>query len=108
MYTNHPDNNPLFQYLLFIVGLPYVIPYSGWIYLGIVLFNMNKLPWWVVTPVVIWSIICSRAVPESQSLIRTDIAAQGGVVTSKEQLGMMGLSILQYPTFIAALYVLFG
>ncbi len=107
MYTNHPSNNPLVQSLLFIVGLPYLIPFSGWFYAGVVLFNMNQLPWWVVALVVFWSFVCSRAVPETQENIKKQIVEQGGVVTTNEQLAMILLSLLQYPTFLAAMSVLF-
>lgn len=108
MYRVDPNNNPLVEPLLFVIGLPYLVPFAGWVWFGIFAFNAYKLPWWIVTPVVMWSIICSRAVPESKNLIKKDIDEQYGWITTKQQWGMVGLALLQYPTFIAAIYVLFA
>ena len=108
LQVNGRDCNPLVSILLFVTRLPYLLPFMGWVWFGIVIFNFGKLPWFVLIPVLGWSLICSRAVGESGELIKQGIRENDGIVTTQHELAMTLLNILQYPTFLAALYVLFS
>ena len=99
--------NPIASLILLIVRLPYLVPFIGWVWLGIVLFNWQRVPWFVLIPVVFWSLVCSRAVDESDEIIKSDIRENGGVVETRHELQMILLTLLQYPTFLTAAWVLF-
>ena len=93
---------------LLVTRLPYLLPFMGWVWFGIVLFNFGKLPWFVLIPVLVWSFICSRGVVESGEIIKQQIRENHGIVTTQHEVSMILLNLTQYPTFLAALYVLFS
>jgi len=105
--VNRIKTNPILNILLFILHLPYLIPFMGWFWLGVVVFNWQKLPWYVLLPVVFWSWICSHAVTETGNEIKKQINENGGVVTTTNVLQMILLTLLQYPTFLTAIWILF-
>ena len=100
--------NPIVSLILLIVRLPYFVPFTGWVWFGIVVFNWQKLPWFVSIPVAFWSLVCSRAVDESGEIIKSDIRENGGVVETRHEVQMIVLTLLQYPTFLTAAWVPFG
>ena len=71
-------------------------------------FNWQKLPWFVLVPVLFWSFVCSQAAPESAEKIKADIRENGGVVVTRHEIGMILFNLIQYPTFLAAAWILWG
>ena len=108
LQVNGRDCNPVVSLLLFVTRLPYLLPFMGWVWFGIVSFNAGKLPWFVLIPVLVWSLICSKAVRESGEVIKQQIRENDGIVTTQHEVSMVLLNITQYPTFLAAMYVLFS
>ena len=98
--------NPVIGIILVIVRLPYLVPFMGWIWFGIVAFNWQKLPWFVLVPVLFWSFVCSQAAPESAEKIKADIRENGGVVETRHEIWMILFILIQYPTFLAAAWIL--
>ncbi len=90
--------------IAFIVNLPFWIPFSGYVWGGIVIFNFKLFPWWVLGLLFFWSFVCSKAVPESSNEIKKQMAENG--YTPSLSIQVIILKLLQYPTFIAAVYAL--
>ena len=100
--------NPIVSIILVIVRLPYLVPFIGWVWYGVVAFNWQKVPWYLLIPITFWSFVCSRAVPESSEIIKSDIRQNGGLVETRHEVQMILQTLLQYPTFLTAAWVLFG
>ena len=84
------------------------MPFTGWVWFGIVVFNWQIVPWFVLNPVFFWSFICSRAATESAEIIKSDVRENGGVVETRHEIQMILWNLLQYPTFLTATWALFG
>tara|TARA_R100000734_G_C3299793_1_gene90570 strand:+ start:88 stop:390 length:303 start_codon:yes stop_codon:yes gene_type:complete len=91
--------------LWLILELPYLIPFSGLFYLGIVLFNLGSLPLWAAILIPVWSLNCFYKVPKIKEDIDYQIALDNGL-TFVTIAARSLLSVLQYPTFITAMYIL--
>ena len=106
--VNGRKSHPIVSFLLLIVRLPYLVPFMGWIWFGIVIFNWQRVPWFALIPVVFWSLVCSKSVGESGEIIKSDIRENGGVIETRHEVQMILLSLLQYPTFLTAVWILLG
>ena len=100
--------NSIVSVILLIIRLPYSVQFTGWVWFGIVVFNWQIVPWFVLTPVFFWSFICSRAATESAEIIKSDVRENGGVVETRHEIQMILWNLIQYPTFLTATWVLFG
>ena len=98
-------SNPFIGVILLISRLPYLVPFMGWVWFGIVVFNLQKLPGYMVIPILFWSFMCSMADAE---IIKADIREIGGVVETRHEVGMILFNLIQYPTFLAAAWILWG
>tara|TARA_B100001029_G_C14781403_1_gene296690 strand:- start:51 stop:362 length:312 start_codon:yes stop_codon:yes gene_type:complete len=96
--------NKLLFILSLIIGLPFAIPFSGFIWAGIVIFNWNIYPWWLLIFLVFWSFVSFRAVPETTKEINKQISQTGYTPTVYIQIII--LKLLQYPMFLSAYHVL--
>jgi hypothetical protein len=103
---NGRETNPIVSLILFATSIPYLNPILGWLWFGIMIFNYTKFPWYALTLLIIWSFICSKSAGESKQIIKQQISENNGVVTTKHEISMILLNLIQYPTFIAALYAL--
>lgn len=90
--------------IAFIVNIPFWIPFSSFVWAGIVIFNFKLFPWWVLILLLFWSSVCGRAVPESTNEIKKQMAENGYTPTTSIQ--VIILKLLQYPIFLAAVYAL--
>ena len=106
MNINGIESNPIVSLILFVVGIPYLNPILGWLWFGIMIVNYSKFPWYALIPLILWSFICSKSTGESKQIIKQQISENNGVITTQHKISMIFLSLLQYPTFIAALYAL--
>ena len=96
--------NKLLFIISLIIGLPFAIPFSGFIWAGIVIFNWNIYPIWLLIFLIFWSFVSSRAVPETTNEINKQISQTGYTPTIYIQIII--LKLLQYPIFLAAYHVL--
>ena len=96
--------NKLLFTLSLIIGLPYAIPFSGFIWAGIVIFNWNIYPIWLLIFLIFWSFVSSRAVPETTNEINKQISKIG--YTPTIYIYIIILKLIQYPVFLAAYQVL--
>ena len=94
--------NSIVSVILPIIRLPYSVPFTGWVWFGIVVFNWQIVPWFVLTPVFFWSFICSRAATESAEIIKSDVRENGGLVETRHEIQMILWYLIQYPTFLTA------
>jgi hypothetical protein len=69
--------------------------------------NYAKLPFFVYCLLLFWSLCSAQAAPQSLAIIKKDIDDNGGWVTSQAKAGMLIVQLLQWPTFMAAIYSLF-
>ena len=90
--------------IAFIVNIPFWIPFSGYVWGGIVIFNYQLFSWWVLGLLLFWSYVCGRAVPESTNEIKKQMEENGYTPTTSIQ--VIILKLLQYPIVIAAIYAL--
>jgi len=91
--------------LWLLLELPFLIPFSGLFYLGIVLFNIGVLPIWAAILIPIWTLNCFYKVPRIRENIEYQIELDNGL-TFTTIAAKSTLCVLQYPVFIAAMYVL--
>ncbi len=91
--------------LWLILELPFLIPFSGLFYLGIVLFNPGVLPIWAAILIPIWTVNCFYKVPEIKGDIEHQIELDNGLTFATIAAKSI-LCVLQYPVFIAAMYIL--
>ena len=84
------------------------MPFIGWVWFEGVVFNWQRLLWFVSIPVAFWSFLFFRAVDESGEIIKSDLRENGGVVETRLEVKMILLTLLQYPTFLTAAWVPFG
>ena len=96
--------NKLLFILSLIIGLPFAIIFSGFIWAGIVIFNWNIYPWWLLIFLVFWSFVSFKAVPETTKEINKQISQTGYTPTVYIQIII--LKLLQYPMFLSAYHVL--
>ena len=89
---------------VYIINIPFWLPFSGLIWTGIVIFNFKLFPWWVLLFLIIWETTLGRAVPQTENEIKKQMAETGYKPIISIQ--VIILKLLQYPTFIAAVYAL--
>lgn len=90
--------------LAVLTSLPYIIPFSGWLYTGTVLFNPS-VPVWLKGLLLFWSYICVNAVPETQRNIVQEFNDPSPQTKPNHVHGaQILLNLLQYPMFIAFLW----
>ena len=90
--------------LAVITSLPYIVPFSGYVYGGVVLFN-PLVPWWIKWLLFFWSWICSKAVPETQLNIVKEFNDPSPETNPNHVHGaQILLNLLQYPMFIAFIW----
>ena len=90
--------------ILFIINIPFWIPFSGWVWTGIVIFNFKLFPWWVLLLLIFWETTLGKAVPQSENEIKKQMAETGYRPIISIQ--VIILKLLQYPIVIAAIYAL--
>ena len=96
--------NWVFNIIIFIINIPFWIPLSGYVWAGIIIFNYKLFPWWLLILLFFWTLVCEKAVPETEQNIKRDMAADG--FTNSIAISVIILKLLQYPNFIAAVYAL--
>ena len=105
-YRSDPSSSGFWDVALAIAKLPNFIPFSGLFWLGMVVVNYQKYPFIVYCLLLFWSLCSSKAAPQSLAIIKKDIDENGGLVTSQVKAGMLVIQLLQWPTFLAAIYSL--
>ena len=77
--------NKLLFIISLIIGLPFAIPFSGFIWAGIVIFNWNIYPIWLLIFLIFWSFVSSRAVPETTNEINKQEQRTQTLESKKQQ-----------------------
>lgn len=81
-----------------LTSLPYIIPFSGWVY-AVTVFVNPSIPWWIKGLLGFWSYICAYAAPETQANIVREGNEKG--FTNTVHGAQIILNLLKYPMFIA-------
>ncbi len=95
----------LFYNLWLLLELPFLIPFSGLFYLGIVLFNAGTLPLWVVILITLSTLNSFHKVPKIRERIEHQIELDNGL-TFVTIAAKCIVCVLQYPVFLLAIHVL--
>ena len=88
----------------FILNIPFFIPLSKYVWIGIVAFNFNVFPIWIWILLLFWSFIIEKGDLEAYSKLDQNIDKNG--ITNENTIYSIILKLYKWPIFIAAVYVL--
>ena len=95
---------PLLLIIGFILGIPFFLPFSNYIYVGIIFFNLRFFSWWVIALLAFWAYVTftgSDGVKESLDEER----AKDGLSTNLA-INVIVFHLLRMPFPIAAIYAI--
>ena len=87
--------------LAMLTSLPYIVPFAGWLYGGVVFVN-PLIPWWIKAALLGWSCITIGGVGRSQMEIVK--AGNENGFNNNVHAAQIYLNLIQYPMFIAFLW----
>ena len=57
----------------FISGIPFIIPLSNYIYVGIILFNLRFFSWWVIVLLAFWAYVTVMGSDGARAMLKEEL-----------------------------------
>ena len=94
----------LFLPLGFISGIPFIIPLSNYIYVGIILFNLRFFSWWVIVLLAFWAYVTVMGSEGARAMLKEELDKKG--LTPELGINTLVFNLLRFPFPIAAIYAI--
>tara|TARA_Y100000589_G_scaffold83956_1_gene77892 strand:+ start:246 stop:551 length:306 start_codon:yes stop_codon:yes gene_type:complete len=95
---------PLLLIIGFILGLPFFIPFSNYIYVGIIFFNLRFFSWWVIALLAIWAYVTVTGSDGAREILNEESYKNG--LTTNLGINTIVFHLLRMPFPIAAIYAI--
>ncbi len=88
----------------FISGIPFLIPFSNYIYVGIILFNLRFFSWWVNALLAFWAYVTVMGNDGAREMLKEELYKKG--LTAELGINTLVFNLLRFPFPIAAIYAI--
>ena len=95
---------PLLLIIGFILGIPFFLPFSICIYIGIILFNLRFFSWWVIALLAFWAYVTFTGSDGFREDLNEERAKNG--LSTNLGINTIVFHLLRMPLPIAAIYAI--
>ena len=95
---------PLLLFIGFILGIPFFLPFSNYIYVGIIFFNLRFFSWWVIALLAFWAYVTFTGSDGVRESLNEELAKQG--LSTTLGINIIVFHLLRMPLPIAAIYAI--
>ena len=95
---------PLLLIIGFILGIPFSLPFSNYIYVGIIFFNLRFFSWWVIALLAFWAYVTFTGSDGVKDSLNEELAKKG--LSTTLGINTIVFHLLRMPLPIAAIYAI--
>ena len=95
---------PLLLIIGFILGIPFFLPFSNYIYVGIIFFNLRFFSWWVIALLAFWAYVTFTGSDGVKESLDEERAKNG--LSLNLGINVIVFHLLRMPLPIAAIYAI--
>ena len=88
----------------FIAGIPFLLPFSNYIYVGIILVNLRFFSWWVIILLAFWTYVTVMGSQGMREMLDEELSKKG--LTKELGINSLVFHLLRFPFPIAAIYAI--
>ena len=95
---------PLLLIIGFILGIPFFLPFSNYIYVGIIFFNLRFFSWWVIALLAFWAYVTFTGSDGVKDSLNEELAKKG--LSTTLGINTIVFHLLRMPLPIVAIYAI--